>query len=105
MAAGDNLNSLSLDKRGHLTDENLGIWTATWACLSELEETHNSKPFFTAVRTFYVQTIKKMQKRFPFDDSLMKDLGILQPEKISEYEVSTIISLARRFPHAWAQHS
>lgn len=28
----------------------------------------------------------------------MKDLGLLQPENTSEYSVSTVISLARRFP-------
>ena len=39
-----------------------------------------------------------MQKKFPFGDSLMKDLGILQPNKTSEYPVSSVISLAKRFP-------
>ena len=98
LAAGDNLKSLSLDKRGQLTDENLGIGAATWACLSELEETQDISPFFNAVRKFYVETIKKMLKKFPFDDSLMKDLEVLQPEKTSDYDVSTLIALARRFP-------
>ena len=76
LAAGDNLKHLSLDKRGQLTDENLCNGTATWTCFAQLESTHDIKPFFTAVRTFYVETIKKMQKKFPFDDSLMKHLGI-----------------------------
>ena len=39
-----------------------------------------------------------MQKKFPFDDSLMKDLGILQPENTATFSVSTVLSLARRFP-------
>ena len=69
LAVGDNLKSLNLSQTGYLTDENLGIGTATWACLSELEETENIKPFFIAVCKLYVETIKKMKKkRFPFDD-------------------------------------
>lgn len=55
------------------------------------------KPFFTAVRKFYVETIRKMQK-FPFGDSLMKDLAILQPDKTNEYPVAKVIYLANRFP-------
>ena len=98
VAAGDNLKDLSLDRRGQLTDENLGIGAATWSCLTELESTHDIKPFFTAVRKFYCETIRKMQKKFPFDDSLMKDLGILQPENTASFSVSTVLSLARRFP-------
>lgn len=78
-------------------NENLGIGTATWTSLSELEETHNIKPFFNAVRKFYIQTINKMQK-FPFGDSLMKNLGMLQPNNAAEYSVSTVISLVQRFP-------
>ena len=98
LAAGDNLKNLSLERRGQLTDENLGIGAATWSCLAVLESTHDLKPFFTSIRKFYCETIKKMQKKFPFDDSLMKDLGVLQPENTANYAVSTIISLAKRFP-------
>ena len=52
LAAGDNLKSMSIDKRGQLTDENLGIGMATWACLSELEETQNIKPFSAQFGSF-----------------------------------------------------
>ena len=57
-----------MNQRGHLSNENLGIGTATWACLAEFEETHNIKPFVTAMKRFYVETIKKVQIKFPFDD-------------------------------------
>lgn len=66
--------------------------------LGRMEASHSTKPFFTAIRKFYVETIKKMIKKFPFDDTLMKDLEILQPEKTAVFPVSTIISLAKRFP-------
>lgn len=52
LEAAENLKHLSLDRRGQLTDENLGIGAATWACLAELEASHSTKPFFTAIRKF-----------------------------------------------------
>ena len=39
-----------------------------------------------------------MLHRFPFGDTLLKDLGVLQPDKTASYPVSTIIGLAKRFP-------
>ena len=42
--------------------------------------------------------IAKMLKKFPFGDSLLKDLGILQPSQASLYIVETIINLAKCFP-------
>ena len=95
VAASDNLKGLRLDKRGQLTHENLGIGAATWSYLTELESTHDIKPFFTAVRKFYCETINKMHNKFPFDDSLM---GILQPENTASFSVCTVFSLAKRFP-------
>ena len=67
-------------------------------CITELEEEHDTKPFFTAVRNFYVASLKKMIQKFPFGDSLLKDLGVLQPEKTASYSVETVLGLARRFP-------
>ena len=42
----------------------------------------------------------KMLKKFPFiiNDTLLKDVGVLQPDKTVTYEVSTITRLAKRFP-------
>ena len=45
LAAGDNFRNLNLNQSGYLSDKNLGIGTATWACLAELEATHDLKPF------------------------------------------------------------
>jgi hypothetical protein len=76
----------------------LGIGDGTWIVLAELEDEHDTKPFFSAVREFYLATIQKMLKKFPFGDSLLRDLGVLQPYKTSSYEVSTVLRLAKRFP-------
>ncbi len=99
-ATENKLGSLNLEKRGQLADENLGIGNATWVHLTELEEEHDVKPFYAAVRNWYVATIKKMLKNFPFHDTLLKDLGIINPEVAftNSYSASTIVSLAKRFP-------
>ena len=81
-AAGDDLSCLKFDLDHQLDDESLGIGTDTWGHLAELEEEHELKPFFSAVRKFYIASIKKMLAKFPFGDSLLKNLGVLQPEKL-----------------------
>ena len=69
----------------------------TW----ELERQHGDiwqswktqdKQFFKAVRKFYVETTKKMLKKFPFDDRLMKDLEILQTPG---YSVNEVLSMQK----------
>lgn len=98
LAASDNLSVLSLEAENQLLDEDLGIGTNTWTHIAELEGEYDTKPFFAAVRNFYLATIKKMLLKFPFSDSLLKDLGVLQPEKTSSYSVNTALNLAKRFP-------
>ena len=40
-----------------------------------------------------------MLQKFPFSDSHLKDLGVLQPEKTTaSYSVDTVLGLAKRFP-------
>ena len=95
---GDDLKKLSFAEGDQLDRENLGIGTDTWTSVAVLEEEHDTKPFFDAVREFYVNTIKKMIKKFPFGDTILQDLGILVPEKASSYPANTIIRLAKRFP-------
>ena len=98
LEASDNLRLLNFDSSNQLSNENLGIGNSTWLVLAEVETEHDTKPFYVAVRKFYLATIKKMLKKFPFGDSILKDLGILQPEKTTSYDVSTVVSLAKRFP-------
>ncbi len=81
-AAEDDLTSLNFTRDKQLDDEDLGIGNDTWACISALEEEMDVKPFFRAVRDFYIATIKKMLKKLPFSDSILKDLGIINPEQV-----------------------
>ena len=77
----------------------MGIGRATWACVSELEEELYPKPpFFTAVCNFYIATIKKVLKKFPFKDSILKDLGIINHEQACCNTLNTIEKLAKQFP-------
>ena len=97
-AAGEDLSKINLHSSCQLSDENLGIGDDTWASIAVLEVVHDPKPFFTAIRTFYVATIQKMLKKFPFGDSLLKDLEIINPESVNTYFFPTVLSLAKRFP-------
>ncbi len=98
IASTDNLSTLNLARESHLDDENLGIGDDTWTFVVELESECDTKPFYTAVRMFYVATIRKMLKKFPLGDSLLKDLGIINPELVSSYSASTVIKLGKIFP-------
>lgn len=63
-----------------------------------MEEEFDPKPYYAAVRKFYITSITKMLNKFPFGNSILKDLGIINPEKTCTYSFSTIESLAKRFP-------
>ena len=39
-----------------------------------------------------------MLKKFPFGDSILKDLGVLQPQQTPSYSIDTILGLAKRVP-------
>ena len=98
LAASDNLKDLHFDEANHVSNEHLGIGDDTWASVSQLEHLHDTAPFFKAIRSFYVSSTKKMLVKFPLEDSLMKDLRIIQPEHTSSFSFNTITSLAKRFP-------
>lgn len=97
-AVGEDLSKLSFASANQLADENLGLGDSTWAALSEMEEEFDTKPFYQAVRDFYVASLKKMLKKFPFGDTILKDLGIINPDKVCTYNFTTIQTLAKRFP-------
>lgn len=50
------------------------------------------------VREFYVALLQKIIRKFPFQDSLLKNLGVLQPDRAASYSVTTVLGLAKRFP-------
>ena len=98
LEATDNLKLLNFSTTNQLPDENLGIGDNTWVALATVEQEHDTKPFFDSIRRFYISSMKKMLKKLPFGDSLLSDLGILQPNKVSTYEVNTVLRLAKKFP-------
>ena len=97
LAASANLGLLGLDSAGQLSDENLGIGDSTWTYISALEEERDIKPIFSATRSFYMATLQNMLKKFPFGDTILKDLGIINPLQVSSYSFNTIACLAKRF--------
>ena len=50
-AASGNFKGLNFTDQ--LEDENLGIGNDTWIAVATMEEEHDTKPFFVAVRKFY----------------------------------------------------
>ena len=72
VAVGDNLQCLNLESINQRQDENLGVGESTWTCLHNLEQEYDMKPFFAAVGSFNVSSIKKMLAKFPFEDTLLK---------------------------------
>ena len=46
--------NLDFDEANQVSNENLGIGDDTWAILSDLENLHDTTPFFGAIRGFYV---------------------------------------------------
>ena len=54
LAVGDKLKELKLDSSNQVPDEHLGIGTETWTSVAELEQEYDTKPFFSAVRKFYL---------------------------------------------------
>ena len=93
--AGDKIHLVDMDKV--TLYENLSIGDETWLCISALEEEMDTKPFFLCVKAFYSATLQNFFKKFPFGDTILQDLGIVQPTKTKSYTVSTIKSLAKRF--------
>ena len=98
VAAGNDFTKLSFANAGQLEDENLGLGNDMWAYLSGIEEEYDPKPLFKAVCDFYVASLKKMLKKFPFGNSILRDLDIINPDKFCSYSFSTVEGLAKRFP-------
>ena len=91
--AGDKIHLVDMDKV--TLYENLSIGDETWSCISALEEEMDTKPFL-CIKAFYSATLQKFFKIFPFGDTILQDLGIVQPTKTKS--CTTIKRLAKRFP-------
>ena len=98
VAVGDDLSQLNLATQNQLADENLGLGDATWTYISGMEEELDPKTLYKAVRSFYVASLEKMLKRFPFGDSIFQDLGIINPDQVCSYDFTTVERFAKHFP-------
>ena len=53
LSVGEDIQNLDLEDRyGQVQDENLGIGSATWTCLHELEAEYDLKPFSVQFKAF-----------------------------------------------------
>ncbi len=77
LETNENLRLLDFVQENDVSNEELGIGNETWISVAELEFTYDTAPFFEAVRGFYVNSTKKMLKKFPFGDTLMDDLSVI----------------------------
>ena len=98
IAAGDDLTKLSFVNTGLLADENLGLGNDLWVHLGSMEEEYDPSSLYRAVRSFYVASLQKMLKKFPFGDLILKDLDVINPDRFCVCSFSTLDSLAKRFP-------
>ena len=82
-------------------DSELGIGTGARLLLEEeadsIEGTHQEVAFFAAVREFYKEVVHKMVSKFPFRDSTIRDLSLLDPKNRQSVTSSSAIRLAKRF--------
>ena len=63
-AAGDNLKNFKFDNI--LDKEHMGISSDTWVAVLAMEQEHDTKPCFDAVKKFYVKSIKKNDTKISF---------------------------------------
>ena len=79
----------------------LGIGTATRLLLEEeadsMEGTQQEAAFFTTVRAFYREAVSKMVSKFPFRDTTIRDLSLLDPSSRSKTTSASVTRLAKRF--------
>ena len=92
-----------MNRSCQLGDNELGIGTSTRMLLCEPDSadeyigTTIEKRFYTSVRLFYECGVTKMLAKFPFKDSTLKDLSLLDPRNRLEINVSSSLNLAKRF--------
>ena len=82
-------------------DTELAIGTATRLLLMDeadnIEGTHRELSFFSAVRQFYREVVRKMICKFPFGDITIQDLSILDPKNCLKVTSGSVHRLAKRF--------
>ena len=89
------------DAEMEVPNSELGIGTATRLLLEEeadsMEGTQQEAAFFTTVRAFYREAVSKMVSKFPFRDTTIRDLSLLDPSSRSKTTSTSVTRLAKRF--------
>ena len=82
-------------------NEELAIGTATRILLVEesdmFEGTKTRIAFFTKVREFYREAVRKMLDKFPFREETIKDLIVLDPRNRLKATAQSVLRLMERF--------
>jgi len=79
MVVVDNLSELNFHSEAQLLPEHLEMGDSTWACVAELEAEHDMKHFYGCYKS------EEMLKCFSFRDTLLEELEIIHPERISTF--------------------
>ena len=97
LATTSNEDILSFDYENvanQLSNDELGIGSATRLLIENsdvLEGTEEEKKFFSSVRNFYTECVRKMILKFPFTDITISDL------KRYQVTAASVIRLLKRF--------
>ena len=80
---GDSTIAVSMKVRAFLEDDEVAPAVQT--------------AFISDVRAFYCAVVRKMVAKFPFDDPVLRDLGVLDPAARENLTYEPIVRLAVRF--------
>ena len=61
------------------------------------EGTQREANFYVSIRTFYIESVRKIIAKFPFGDLTIKDLSLLDPRHRFETSTATETRLFERF--------
>ena len=89
------------DVENQLSNEELGVGISTLLLLAEFQDEIEGTPietrFFSSVRLFYQETVRKMFAKFPFKDSVLTDLSLLDPHQREIISLASVVRLCSRF--------
>ena len=84
-----------------ISNEELGVGTSTLLLLAEFQDEVEGTPietrFFSSVRLFYQETIRKFFAKFPFKDPVLSDLSLLDPRQREHVPPTSVVRLCSRF--------
>ena len=102
LCSTDDLTTIAYDDiRNQLSNEELGVGTSTLLLLTEFQDEVEGTPietrFFSSIRLFYQETVRKMFAKFPFKDPVLSDLSLLDPRQREHVPPASVVRLCSRF--------